>query len=237
MGKRLGICAAAGIAGAAGIVASTRYANKHKLSADELDIALLGDSLFDTSREAVLEGDAIAVHIDAPADTVWAHIKQMGQDRAGLYSFERLERLFTIDIHNHYTIHPEWQERNQGDFMRLYQPPLNLGFEVRKIDEEKRQMVLWSDSRKHPTDPAGRFIAIPHVFDYLAVVWSFAAIESKEGGTLFMTKAKLGFSPSTPAHRMMMAAAMFGHDFMQTGQCDLLKAVCEGRITIDQAHI
>ena len=35
-----------------------------------------------------------AVTIDAPADEVWAWLVQLGQDRAGFYSYDWLERAF-----------------------------------------------------------------------------------------------------------------------------------------------
>ena len=148
-------------AGIAGVCAFNGYIGKHKHVSAAADIELLGADYFNAAQETVVEGETIAIEIDAPADVVWAHIKQMGQDRAGLYSFERLERAFTIDIHNHYTIHPEWQNRQVGDFLTIYQPPLNLGFEVFAIDEQRRQMFVASDSREQPSSADRTFITLP----------------------------------------------------------------------------
>ena len=41
-----------------------------------------------------------AVTIDAPPEAVWPWIAQMGQDRAGFYSYDHLENLFGLHIHN-----------------------------------------------------------------------------------------------------------------------------------------
>lgn len=67
------------------------------------------------------------ITIDAPAERVWAQVKQSGQTQAGWYSFDWLERLFTFDIHNHYDIHPEWQNLKPGDFQWFHQAPLSIG--------------------------------------------------------------------------------------------------------------
>ena len=45
-----------------------------------------------------------AVTVEAPADIVWSWLVQIGQDRGGMYSYEWLENLFGLDIHNTYQI-------------------------------------------------------------------------------------------------------------------------------------
>lgn len=63
-----------------------------------------------------------AVTVQAPADSVWPWLVQIGQDRAGFYSYDGLERLIGDDIRNADRIHPEWQERGVGDLVRAAQP-------------------------------------------------------------------------------------------------------------------
>lgn len=67
-----------------------------------------------------------AVTVEAPPDEVWAWLMQIGQDRAGFYSYDWLERLFLADVHNVYEIRPEWQHRAVGDLVRAT-PPDYLG--------------------------------------------------------------------------------------------------------------
>jgi hypothetical protein len=83
-------------------------------------------------RRAALPGDELvpgatyridhAVIIRAPADSVWPWLVQIGQDRAGFYSYDRLEHLIGADVHNAGRIHPEWQSRQPGDLVRATQP-------------------------------------------------------------------------------------------------------------------
>lgn len=60
-----------------------------------------------------------AVTINAPVSEVWPWIVQVGQDRAGFYSYTWLENLFRADMHNAGWIHQEWQTRKVGDTVWL----------------------------------------------------------------------------------------------------------------------
>jgi hypothetical protein len=61
-----------------------------------------------------------AITIDAPVEAVWPWLAQIGQDRAGFYSYERLENLAGCDMHNADEIHPEWQSREPGELVPLH---------------------------------------------------------------------------------------------------------------------
>ncbi|MEA2323014.1 MAG: hypothetical protein QOD81_2864, partial [Solirubrobacteraceae bacterium] len=83
-------------------------------------IQWLGTS--DEERTATYPGDdlipdghrygAMATTIAAPPKRVWPWLVQMGCDRAGFYSFDRLDnggRPSAVDVH------PEWQQLREGD--------------------------------------------------------------------------------------------------------------------------
>jgi hypothetical protein len=61
-----------------------------------------------------------AVTIDAPIESVWPWLAQIGQDRAGFYSYEWLENLAGCRMHNADEIHPEWQQRAIGETVGLH---------------------------------------------------------------------------------------------------------------------
>jgi hypothetical protein len=67
-----------------------------------------------------------AITINAPAADVWPWIVQMGQNRAGFYSYDWLENLFGCDIKNANRIVDEWQTIREGDVVWLHPqaPPL-----------------------------------------------------------------------------------------------------------------
>ena len=58
-----------------------------------------------------------AVTINAPAAAIWPWIVQIGQDRAGFYSYTPLENLLGCEMRNADRIVPEWQLRQVGDML------------------------------------------------------------------------------------------------------------------------
>ena len=81
-------------------------------TAEERRIALAGDDVH--PRDATYRIDhAITIH--APAAATWPWLVQLGQDRAGFYSYDWLERAFGVRIKNADRIHAEWQQRALGD--------------------------------------------------------------------------------------------------------------------------
>ncbi|MCU0311710.1 MAG: hypothetical protein MUE36_12315 [Acidimicrobiales bacterium] len=80
---------------------------------DEVHMALPGDDLVAEPADQVTR----AVTVDASPGDVWPWLLQLGADRGGFYSYEALENLFGLGIHNRDVIVPEWQERAVGDLV------------------------------------------------------------------------------------------------------------------------
>lgn len=78
--------------------------------------ALPGDELVDDPGSQTTR----AVTVDAPVDEVWPWLAQIGQERGGFYSYEWLENLAGCRMHNADRIHPEWQQREPGETVRLH---------------------------------------------------------------------------------------------------------------------
>lgn len=110
----------AGLTATAAVVAAYRYGIQpwHRTwgaTDAEVEMSLPGDGLvprpaYQTTR---------AITIDASPKTVWPWLVQIGQGRAGFYSYEWLENLFGLEIQNADRVHPEWQELEAGDRVRL----------------------------------------------------------------------------------------------------------------------
>lgn len=68
------------------------------------------------------------VEIDAPASRVWPWVAQVGQGKAGFYSYQFLEYLVGCAIENADRVHPEWTVPAVGDELRLHpdQAPLKV---------------------------------------------------------------------------------------------------------------
>ena len=83
-------------------------------TAEERARTLPGDELVPVATDQSTR----AVTVRAPADETWRWLVQIGEDRAGFYSYAWLENLFGADIHNADRVHPEWQTLRAGDLVR-----------------------------------------------------------------------------------------------------------------------
>ena len=120
-----------------------------------------------TEQQMILPGDELhpgpsghttmAITIHAPIDVVWGWLVQIGQDRAGYYTYTWLENLVGADIHNANEIHAEWQTLAVGDIWRVV-PPDYLG-DVGK-DAGFRVMII-EPNQVLVVDVMGAFVLIP----------------------------------------------------------------------------
>jgi hypothetical protein len=93
------------------------YANWGTPGADR-DRALPGDHLTPEATSVTTR----TVDIDAPQNIVWSWLVQIGQDRAGFYSYRWLENLALAEMPKVERIVPEWQSRSQGEVVWLGTP-------------------------------------------------------------------------------------------------------------------
>jgi hypothetical protein len=84
-------------------------------TADEFDAELPGDEIVEDGATSTTR----AITVDAPVDDVWPWLVQIGEGRAGFYSYSLLERAAGARIHNAHNIHPEWQQLQVGDTVWL----------------------------------------------------------------------------------------------------------------------
>ncbi|WP_182353624.1 hypothetical protein [Flaviflexus huanghaiensis] len=139
-GRAAIIAAAALVAGAA---LAVRRSSRVGATRNEAAHMLPGDELLD----ATVQNDR-AVTVPAPPEKVWPWIAQLGQNKAGFYSFERLENLAGCEITNAKTIRPEWQDVKVGDPFPLAP---GLGLRVALVAPGDH-LVLTSEGGEHP-DP------------------------------------------------------------------------------------
>lgn len=118
MGKqRPALAAAMAVAGIAGVY---RWVVRPKIytwgaTAAEVAAELPGDTLVEPGGPRTTR----AITVDAPVEEVWPWLAQIGEDRAGFYSYDVLERLVGARMHNADVVHPEWQELHVGDTVWL----------------------------------------------------------------------------------------------------------------------
>jgi hypothetical protein len=151
------------------------------------------------------------VTVNAPRDSVWAWVSQLGQDRGGFYSYAWLERLIGDDIRNANHVVPAWGERQVGDLVRATQPDYlggrfgrDIGWRIDQF-EPNRVMVLhgWGAFIVQPVDERTTRLIV----------------RTRGDGTPNVALAPFGFLVFEPAHFIMERGMLLG-----------IKARAEGRI-------
>jgi hypothetical protein len=107
------------------------------LSKEEASRSMPGDDLI--SR--VLVQTTRAIRIQALAEAIWPWLVQMGQGRGGFYSYDWLENLFGMDIHNSNQLLPKYQHLKVGDLIPFWK---NAGVRVMKIESEHFMILAGS---------------------------------------------------------------------------------------------
>jgi len=162
---------------------------------------LIGDRI-DPSARYILNH---AVTVRAPVDSVWPWLAQIGQDRAGFYSFSSLERLVGARITNADSIVPAWQRRQVGDLVRATQPEYlggifgrELGWRIVAMDSG-RGFVLenWGAFTVRPIDDGTTRLQIRQRNPGRPTLM----------GTVF---APLGLLVLEPAHFIMQQRMLYG---------------------------
>jgi hypothetical protein len=164
----------------------------------------------------------MAVTIDAPPSDVWPWLVQMGCDRAGWYSWDRLDNAGMPSAER---IHPEWQNLAVGN--RLASTPNGRAwFEVAALDPERflglRATIDLRDG--HPFDPAG-----PRPRLYFDGLWGFQLTGLPGGRTRLVVS---GYASARPRLLQGIADVLFwepAHWIMQRRQFANLKRRAERR--------
>lgn len=162
---------------------------------------------------------ATAITIDAPPSAVWPWLVQMGCDRAGWYSWDRLDN---GGVPSAERIHSEWQRIEVGD--RLASVPSGRAwFEVAAIEPE-RFLALRAplDLRGRPFDTAG-----PRPRFHSDSLWGFRLEEAGAGRTRLVISGYASVQPRLP---LMIGEILLwepAHWLMQARQLTNLKRRAE----------
>jgi hypothetical protein len=128
---------------------------------EEIAAVLPGDEFVPDPAEQT----TLAVSVDARPTEVWGWLVQMGADRGGMYSYDRLENLIGLDIHTTREIREEWQHLAEGDRVVVvpkgYGPmPDGYAFRVARVDPG-RALVLRQAPPEHPWNGVWSFHVVP----------------------------------------------------------------------------
>jgi hypothetical protein len=138
-----------------GVVRAGRWQRSWGATAAEAGGELPGDGLIAIPRYEATRG----IGIDAPPEKVWPWLVQMGADKAGFYSLEKLERAFGVNLTNADVIDPAWQDLAVGDKVTLAD---GLWLRVAELVPDSALVLRGEDSgRPMPFDFTWQFVLQP----------------------------------------------------------------------------
>lgn len=202
-----------------------RYGMKYWASEELKNKSLPGDDLIKEDERVLYFTKEI--EIDAPSEIVYQHAAQQGQHKAGFYSFELLERIFTFRIRNTYHIVPEWTRIKSGDWIPYHQ--LGIGSEIIEVEDGKYFTML-SDSRKPPVNKGMKAFALnPMPGGKFAWCWNFIVEPVSENKSILIQRCYNYFTPNNfitnPLIRFFIGIPSI---VMTTRQMELIKRSAEG---------
>lgn len=153
-----------------------------------------------------------AVTVEAPPGKVWAWLIEIGQDRAGFFSYTWLENLALADIHNTFEIRPAWQTRQTKEIVRAVKPGYLFGL------PKKTFVPGWKVSFVEP----GRSLTLRN--------WGTFALEPTEtGGTRFFARSRGGPLPGLAGRLASFWLLDPAHFIMEKTMMREIKRLAEGR--------
>jgi hypothetical protein len=182
---------------------------------EELDASYPGAGIIPDGRRTA----TMAVTINAPSWRVWPWLAQMGCDRAGWYSWDRLDNGGAESARH---LHSDWQQIAVGDHLAS-SPSGRSWFEVAAVDPPRILALRASvDLRGHPFDPRG-----PRPSFFTDSLWGFRLTDLDDGRTRLVVS---GYTASRPRPFTALGDALFwepAHWVMQTRQFANLKRRAE----------
>ena len=183
---------------------------------DEVESAYPGAELIPGGRR----GATMAVTIDAPPGAVWPWLVQMGCDRGGWYSWDRLDNAGEPSAER---IHPEWLDVSVGARM-LSTPSGATWFEVAALEPE-RFLALRAPIDVHGGRPFDTKGVRPRLYN--DSVWCFQLKELPGDRTRLVVS---GYAAQHPKAPLAIADFLFwepAHWIMQRRQFANLKRRAE----------
>lgn len=137
-----------------------------------------------------------AITIEAVPEEVWPWVVQIGADRGGFYSYDRLENLAGCKLRSAAAVVPEWQHLAPGDLVRLHP---QVALTVVSV-EPAHSLVLRAaappdrDGAWAGTPPDGiRPGAVPSDAPY-DFTWAFVLHRHPHAATRLITRERFGYT-------------------------------------------
>ncbi|MDY7100592.1 MAG: SRPBCC family protein [Actinomycetota bacterium] len=182
---------------------------------EELALVLPGDDLVAEPATQVTR----AITIGATREQVWPWLVQLGADRGGFYTYDRLENLFGLGIHSADDIVEEWQDLQIGDVVHADRGRTG-GWYVAEL--RPREVLVLEVGDLDAGRPLRRDEDLRWEFQ-----WTFALRDAPGGGTRLLVRERVAFD--SVITRALMAPVGFVSFVMTRGMLLGIKARVEAR--------
>jgi hypothetical protein len=171
--------------GAAAILGWRRWVTpwQRNWGATEAEVAMVLPG--DASTPPPAEQNTRATTIAAPPEAVWPWLVQMGADRGGFYSYEWLENLFRLKIHNADRIVEEWQQLAVGDWVWGARDRTG-GWVVEHIEPNEVLALKTADPK------TGRAVSRDEGLGF-EFLWTFALLPAPLGATRLLIRERAAY--------------------------------------------
>lgn len=214
--RGLGVVAAVGTA--ATVIYRCRLKPWHErwgATGEEVALGLPGDELVAEPADQVTR----AVTIDAPREDVWPWIVQLGADRGGFYTYDRLENLFGLGIHSADDVVDDWQDLGVGDVVHADRARTG-GWYV--VDLRPNEVLVLQVGDLDAGRPLRRDEKLRWEFQ-----WTFALRDTATGSTRLLVRERVAFDSTLT--RILMAPVGLVSFVMSRGMLLGIKSRVEAR--------
>ncbi len=184
---------------------------------EEVNAHLTGDDL--TPRPRMQTTHAITIH--APAEEVWSWLVQIGQGRGGFYSYDWIENLLGLRMHNVDEIKPELQELHAADQVSLA-PDGKTALPIDIIIPNRAIVLHVEDARLTP-------FAVMQPGLYRSLTWSFHLRKTDDHTTRLIERTRADWDDTWQNRMIVHGYSEPGAFIMQRGMLLGIKARAERR--------
>jgi len=146
-----------------------------------------------------------AIAIQSTPGRIWAWLAQLGQEKGGLYTYQRLENLIGCKITNARRINPDWQDPSPGDAVRLGPKGYPL-FRITSIEPGQALVMQACDPATEKPGPASWVFVIEQLGNDTCRLWT----RSRNGSERTFANLLIWRVITEPIHFVMERRMLIG---------------------------
>ena len=146
-----------------------------------------------------------AIAIQSTPGRIWAWLAQLGQEKGGLYTYQRLENLIGCKITNARRINPDWQDPSPGDAVRLGPKGYPL-FRITSIEPGQALVMQACDPATEQPGPASWVFVIEQLGNDTCRLWT----RSRNGSERTFANLLIWRVITEPIHFVMERRMLIG---------------------------